>query len=157
MNEWIAIFGHSTAKTHQYPHPHALFFLQSQTRVEAFVGHKGHELLPITYRTPTNCEVCPKSLGNILQPPPAYECKRCRIKIHKEHLDRKVRFGLHWSHETLVFICWLVRSFADWFINSLVCSFIYWLVVLSLVDLFVVHSLIRSVSRYGGRQGVETS
>ena len=51
--------------------------------------HKGHELLPITYRTPTNCEVCSKSLGNILQPPPAYECKRCRIKIHKEHLDRK--------------------------------------------------------------------
>lgn len=62
---------------------------ENRSAAEAFVSHKGHELLQITYRTPTTCEVCPKSLGNILTPPLAYECKRCRIKIHKDHLDKK--------------------------------------------------------------------
>lgn len=53
------------------------------------IVHKGHEFLVISYHMPTACEVCPKQLWNMFRPPPALECRRCRTKIHKEHLDRK--------------------------------------------------------------------
>ncbi|KAL9885164.1 rho associated coiled-coil containing protein kinase isoform 4-T4 [Glossina fuscipes fuscipes] len=49
--------------------------------------HKGHEFVHITYHMPTACEVCPKPLWHMFKPPAAYECKRCRNKIHKEHVD----------------------------------------------------------------------
>ncbi|XP_045134142.1 rho-associated protein kinase 2-like [Portunus trituberculatus] len=51
--------------------------------------HKGHEFLAITFHMPTNCEVCQRHLWHMFKPPPALECKRCRFKIHREHLDRK--------------------------------------------------------------------
>lgn len=54
-----------------------------------FVSHKGHEFLNISYHMPTACEVCPKPIWNMFRPPPALECRRCRIKIHKDHLERK--------------------------------------------------------------------
>ncbi|XP_066256742.1 rho-associated protein kinase 1 isoform X1 [Euwallacea similis] len=54
-----------------------------------FVSHKGHEFLNISYHMPTACEVCPKQIWHMFRPPPALECRRCRIKIHKDHLDRK--------------------------------------------------------------------
>ncbi|ERL86089.1 hypothetical protein D910_03503 [Dendroctonus ponderosae] len=54
-----------------------------------FIAHKGHEFLNISYHMPTACEVCPKQLWHMFRPPPALECRRCRIKIHKDHLERK--------------------------------------------------------------------
>ncbi|CAH1989957.1 unnamed protein product [Acanthoscelides obtectus] len=53
------------------------------------VVHKGHEFLNISYHMPTTCEVCPKPLWHMFRPPPGLECRRCRIKVHKDHLDRK--------------------------------------------------------------------
>ncbi|XP_050309510.1 rho-associated protein kinase 1 [Anthonomus grandis grandis] len=53
------------------------------------VTHKNHEFLVISYHIPTSCEVCPKQLWHMFRPPPALECRRCRVKIHKDHLDRK--------------------------------------------------------------------
>ncbi|XP_022180412.1 rho-associated protein kinase 2 isoform X1 [Myzus persicae] len=50
---------------------------------------KGHEFVQISFHMPTNCEVCPKPLSNVFRPPPALECRSCRIKVHKEHLERK--------------------------------------------------------------------
>ncbi|XP_051861723.1 rho-associated protein kinase 1 isoform X2 [Drosophila albomicans] len=50
--------------------------------------HKGHEFVQITYHMPTACEVCTKQLWHVFKPPAAYECKRCRNKIHKEHVDK---------------------------------------------------------------------
>lgn len=44
---------------------------------------KGHELVQISYHMPTTCEVCPRPLGHMFRPPPALECRRCRIKLHK--------------------------------------------------------------------------
>lgn len=65
---------------------------------------------------PTTCEVCPKPLWHMFKPPAALECRRkysfsfclscsselfqrlfqfiknntgCRVKVHKEHLDRR--------------------------------------------------------------------
>ncbi|CAG9863028.1 unnamed protein product [Phyllotreta striolata] len=53
------------------------------------ISHKGHEFLNISYHMPTTCEVCPKPMWHMFRPPPALECRRCRIKVHKEHLERK--------------------------------------------------------------------
>ncbi|KAK7574295.1 hypothetical protein V9T40_011486 [Parthenolecanium corni] len=50
---------------------------------------KGHEFLQMFYHMPTTCEICPKPLWQMFRPPPALECRRCRIKLHKEHIDRK--------------------------------------------------------------------
>ncbi|XP_017769737.1 PREDICTED: rho-associated protein kinase 1 isoform X2 [Nicrophorus vespilloides] len=51
--------------------------------------HKWHEFLQISYHMPTTCEVCPKPMWHMFKPPPALECRRCRVKVHKEHLERK--------------------------------------------------------------------
>uniref|UniRef100_A0A6P7F7B7 Rho-associated protein kinase let-502 n=1 Tax=Diabrotica virgifera virgifera TaxID=50390 RepID=A0A6P7F7B7_DIAVI len=53
------------------------------------ISHKGHEFLNISYHMPTTCEVCPKQMWHMFRPPPALECRRCRIKVHKDHLERK--------------------------------------------------------------------
>lgn len=50
------------------------------------VQHKGHDLVSITYHIPTACEVCTRPLWHMFRPPQAYECRRCRMKIHAEHL-----------------------------------------------------------------------
>ncbi|XP_042225183.1 rho-associated protein kinase 2-like isoform X3 [Homarus americanus] len=51
--------------------------------------HKGHEFLAISFHMPTNCEVCQRHLWHMFKPPPALECRRCRLKIHRDHLERK--------------------------------------------------------------------
>ncbi|OWA53910.1 Rho-associated protein kinase 1 [Hypsibius exemplaris] len=51
------------------------------------IFYKHHDLSPITFHMPTTCEACNKPLWHILRPPPAYECKRCKTKLHKEHID----------------------------------------------------------------------
>ncbi|XP_047365122.1 rho-associated protein kinase 2 isoform X2 [Vespa velutina] len=50
---------------------------------------KGHEFVSISYHMPTTCEVCSKQLWHMFRPSPALECRRCRIKVHKEHLEKK--------------------------------------------------------------------
>uniref|UniRef100_A0A4W5QPI3 non-specific serine/threonine protein kinase n=1 Tax=Hucho hucho TaxID=62062 RepID=A0A4W5QPI3_9TELE len=51
--------------------------------------HKGHEFIPTLYHFPTNCEACSKPLWNVFKPPPALECRRCHVKCHQDHLDKK--------------------------------------------------------------------
>ncbi|XP_072543249.1 rho-associated protein kinase 1 [Salminus brasiliensis] len=51
--------------------------------------HKGHEFIPTLYHFPSNCEACAKPLWHVFKPPPALECRRCHVKCHKDHLDRK--------------------------------------------------------------------
>ncbi|KAK0158161.1 hypothetical protein PV328_009199 [Microctonus aethiopoides] len=50
---------------------------------------KGHEFISISFHMPTTCEVCSKQLWHMFRPPPALECRRCHIKVHKEHLDKR--------------------------------------------------------------------
>ncbi|XP_045510737.1 rho-associated protein kinase 2 [Colias croceus] len=50
------------------------------------VQHKGHDLVSITYHIPTACEVCTRPLWHMFRPPQAYECRRCRMKVHAEHV-----------------------------------------------------------------------
>uniref|UniRef100_A0A8C8DSJ8 Rho-associated protein kinase 1 n=1 Tax=Oryzias sinensis TaxID=183150 RepID=A0A8C8DSJ8_9TELE len=51
--------------------------------------HKGHEFIPTLYHFPSSCEACSKPLWNVFKPPPALECRRCHVKCHKDHLDKK--------------------------------------------------------------------
>ncbi|XP_024935598.1 rho-associated protein kinase 2 isoform X2 [Cephus cinctus] len=50
---------------------------------------KGHEFVSITFHIPTSCEVCAKQLWHMFRSTPALECRRCHIKVHKEHLEKK--------------------------------------------------------------------
>ncbi|XP_070603717.1 rho-associated protein kinase 1 isoform X1 [Erythrolamprus reginae] len=54
-----------------------------------FLHHKGHEFVPTLYHFPANCEACAKPLWHVFKPPPAIECRRCHVKCHKDHLDKK--------------------------------------------------------------------
>ncbi|KAG5276673.1 hypothetical protein AALO_G00108410 [Alosa alosa] len=51
--------------------------------------HKGHELVPTLYHFPSSCEACTRPLWHVFKPPPALECRRCHLKCHREHLERK--------------------------------------------------------------------
>lgn len=53
------------------------------------LAHKGHEFIPTLYHFPSNCEACAKPLWHVFKPPAALECRRCHVKCHKDHLDRK--------------------------------------------------------------------
>ncbi|XP_023190971.1 rho-associated protein kinase 1 isoform X1 [Xiphophorus maculatus] len=53
------------------------------------LAHKGHEFIPTLYHFPSNCEACAKPLWHVFKPPPALECRRCHVKCHKDHLDKK--------------------------------------------------------------------
>nr|XP_005995982.1 PREDICTED: rho-associated protein kinase 2 isoform X3 [Latimeria chalumnae] len=55
----------------------------------SYICHKGHEFIPTLYHFPTNCEACMKPLWHMFKPPPALECRRCHIKCHKDHMDKK--------------------------------------------------------------------
>ncbi|XP_037342104.2 rho-associated protein kinase 2 isoform X1 [Pungitius pungitius] len=55
----------------------------------SYICHKGHEFIPTLYHFPTNCEACTKPLWNMFKPPAALECRRCHIKCHKDHMDKK--------------------------------------------------------------------
>uniref|UniRef100_A0A4X1VJB6 non-specific serine/threonine protein kinase n=1 Tax=Sus scrofa TaxID=9823 RepID=A0A4X1VJB6_PIG len=54
-----------------------------------FQNHKGHEFIPTLYHFPANCEACAKPLWHVFKPPPALECRRCHVKCHRDHLDKK--------------------------------------------------------------------
>ncbi|XP_037644181.1 rho-associated protein kinase 1-like [Sebastes umbrosus] len=51
--------------------------------------HKGHEFIPTLYHFPSDCEACSNPLWHVFKPPPALECRRCHVKCHKDHLDKK--------------------------------------------------------------------
>ncbi|XP_058610859.1 rho-associated protein kinase 2b isoform X2 [Onychostoma macrolepis] len=55
----------------------------------SFIPHKGHEFVLTLYHFPSSCEACPRPLWHVFKPPPALECRRCRIKCHKDHIDCK--------------------------------------------------------------------
>ncbi|XP_021241790.1 rho-associated protein kinase 1 isoform X2 [Numida meleagris] len=54
-----------------------------------FLSHKGHEFIPTIYHFPANCEACAKPLWHVFKPPAALECRRCHVKCHRDHLDKK--------------------------------------------------------------------
>ncbi|XP_056619691.1 rho-associated protein kinase 2-like isoform X2 [Triplophysa dalaica] len=55
----------------------------------SYIPHKGHEFVVTLYHFPSSCEACARPLWNVFKPPPALECRRCRVKCHKDHIDHK--------------------------------------------------------------------
>lgn len=47
---------------------------------------KRHDFQELSYHTRTFCDDCGKKLSDFLRPTPAYECKNCHYKTHKEHV-----------------------------------------------------------------------
>ncbi|XP_060679557.1 rho-associated protein kinase 1 [Hemiscyllium ocellatum] len=78
-----------------------------------FISHKGHEFIPTLYHFPTNCEACAKPLWHVFKPPAALECRRCHVKCHKDHLDKKedvivpckVNYDVSTAREMLLLAC----------------------------------------------------
>ncbi|XP_078253434.1 rho-associated protein kinase 1 [Rhinoraja longicauda] len=78
-----------------------------------FIAHKGHEFIPTLYHFPTNCEACAKPLWHVFKPPPALECRRCHVKCHKDHLDKKedmitpckVNYDVNTARDMLLLAC----------------------------------------------------
>ncbi|KJH53246.1 phorbol esters/diacylglycerol binding domain protein [Dictyocaulus viviparus] len=48
---------------------------------------KSHDFQELAFHMSTYCDICNKKLSDLVRPPPAYECKNCRLKIHKEHVN----------------------------------------------------------------------
>ncbi|XP_067887831.1 rho-associated protein kinase 1 isoform X3 [Heterodontus francisci] len=78
-----------------------------------FIPHKGHEFIPTLYHFPTNCEACAKPLWHVFKPPAALECRRCHVKCHKDHLDKKedmivpckVNYDVNTARDMLLLAC----------------------------------------------------
>ena len=47
------------------------------------ISYKGHDFLPLTFRTPTSCDSCHKPVWHVLHPPAALECKRKCVRVGK--------------------------------------------------------------------------
>jgi len=54
-------------------------------KIQSTIVMKGHEFVQISFHMPASCESCTKPLWAPFRPPPAVECRRCRIKLHKDH------------------------------------------------------------------------
>ncbi|XP_044537387.1 rho-associated protein kinase 1-like [Gracilinanus agilis] len=63
-----------------------------QAKKTNFQNHKGHEFKPTLYRFPANCQACTKHLWHVFKPPPALECRKCHVKCHRDHLEKKEDF-----------------------------------------------------------------
>uniref|UniRef100_A0A673CQD3 Rho-associated protein kinase 2 n=1 Tax=Sphaeramia orbicularis TaxID=375764 RepID=A0A673CQD3_9TELE len=55
----------------------------------SYINHKGHEFILTLYHFPSSCEACTRPLWHVFKPPPALECRRCHVKCHKDHMDKK--------------------------------------------------------------------
>ena len=65
--------------------------LQPQLALSAsvmLIVFHGQVFLRIRYHTATNCELCAKSLSDLISPQHALECKRCNMKMHREQRAR---------------------------------------------------------------------
>ncbi|XP_043227647.1 rho-associated protein kinase 1-like isoform X1 [Amphibalanus amphitrite] len=50
--------------------------------------HKGHNFVQISFHMPAACDACSRPLWHMFKPPPALECERCHMRMHREHLDK---------------------------------------------------------------------
>ncbi|VDP80699.1 unnamed protein product [Echinostoma caproni] len=53
-----------------------------------------HTFQPMRFRVgQTLCDVCHRPCSDLLNPPPALECIKCRTRIHLEHVDKHQKFA----------------------------------------------------------------
>ncbi|VDD81255.1 unnamed protein product [Mesocestoides corti] len=57
------------------------------------ISWHGHAFQPMTFRIMNAiCEVCRRSCSDLRAPPPALECIRCRMRIHRTHVENHEKF-----------------------------------------------------------------
>ncbi len=57
------------------------------------ISWHGHSFQPMTFRIMNAiCEVCRRSCSDLRSPPPALECVRCRMRIHRTHVENHEKF-----------------------------------------------------------------
>lgn len=57
------------------------------------ISWHGHSFQPMTFRILNAiCEVCHRSCSDLRSPPPALECVRCRMRIHRTHVEQHEKF-----------------------------------------------------------------
>lgn len=57
------------------------------------ISWQGHSFQPMTFRIMNAiCEVCRHSCSDLRSPPPALECIRCRMRIHRSHVENHEKF-----------------------------------------------------------------
>lgn len=49
---------------------------------------KRHDFQELSYHIRTHCDDCGKKLSDMIRPTPAFECKNCHFKTHKEHVSQ---------------------------------------------------------------------
>lgn len=87
------------------------------------IQFKDHQFCIMHYHTPTNCEFCPKTMWNMIKPPPALECRRryfvgvkqslfclCKSSIDTSKLG-KVHMIFDWDIDHLLVIFWSINPF----------------------------------------------
>lgn len=47
---------------------------------------KRHDFQELSFHMKTSCDNCGKKLSDMIRPTPAFECRNCRYKTHKEHV-----------------------------------------------------------------------
>ncbi|CAD6196286.1 unnamed protein product [Caenorhabditis auriculariae] len=47
---------------------------------------KRHDFQELSFHIKTHCDECGKKLSDMIRPTPAFECRNCRYKVHKEHV-----------------------------------------------------------------------
>lgn len=58
-----------------------------------YISWQGHSFQPMTFRILNAiCEVCRRSCSDLRSPPPALECIRCRMRIHRNHVENHEKF-----------------------------------------------------------------
>jgi len=62
--------------------------LSAQADKPGQLVHKGHDFVQITFHMPAACDACSRPLWHMFKPPPALECQRCHMRMHREHLDK---------------------------------------------------------------------
>lgn len=107
-----------------------------------FLNHKGHEFIPTLYHFPANCEACAKPLWHVFKPPPAVECRRCHVKCHKDHLDKKeeliapckgmaqLDYTALWTNFSVYLLQWIVPNCLygfEFLLKSVKLTFIYFM------------------------------
>ncbi|CAL8101489.1 unnamed protein product [Calicophoron daubneyi] len=52
-----------------------------------------HVFHPMRFRSNTLCDYCNRPCSDILSPPPALQCIKCRMCVHLEHVDKHQKFA----------------------------------------------------------------
>ncbi|XP_047142948.2 rho-associated protein kinase 2 isoform X1 [Hydra vulgaris] len=60
-----------------------------QDKAAVVIPFKDHQFVVMHYHMPNACDMCQRQMWHMIKPPLAVECRRCRVKCHKDHVDEE--------------------------------------------------------------------